>query len=113
MPWWRRLPAGKMDDLRVGGAVIVSSTKGTQEGKITAIMLLANAEMFVQLMRQQAEGKGDGMEKLLKGHGINSAQFVSLPAIFRARTRGRARQRWWPGGVAFGDAPPGSPWWSR
>jgi hypothetical protein len=77
------MPVCNMDDLKIGGAVLVSSTKGATEGKITAIMLLANAEMFVQLMQQQAEGNGGGMEQFLKGHGMNPAQGMSLPAILQ------------------------------
>jgi hypothetical protein len=77
------MPVCNMDDLKIGGAVLVSSTKGATEGKVTAIMLLANAEMFVQLMQQQAEGNGAGMETFLKGHGMNPAQGMSLPAILQ------------------------------
>jgi hypothetical protein len=77
------MPVSKMDDLKIGGAVLVSSTKGATEGRVTAIMLLANAEMFVDLMQQQAEGNGVGMEQFLKGHGMNPAQGMSLPAILQ------------------------------
>jgi hypothetical protein len=76
------LPAVKMEGLKIGGAVIVSSAKGVQEGRITAILLLANADMFVHLMQLQSDGKGDAMEQFLKGHGTNPARGLSLPAIF-------------------------------
>ena len=77
------MPACKMDDLKIGGAVLVSSTKGAIDDKITAIMLLANAEMFVQMMQQQAEGNGAGMEHFLISHGMNPANGMSLPAILQ------------------------------
>ena len=77
------LPAGSMDDLKVGGAVVVTSTKGAQPGKVTAIMLLAHAEMFVELMQQQADGNGTGMQELMRSHGMNPAQGLSLPAILQ------------------------------
>lgn len=77
------LPPCQMGDLKVGSAVLVTSTKGAVEGRVTAIMLLANAEMFVELMQQQAEGNGAGMDEFLKGHGMNPAQGMSLPAILQ------------------------------
>ncbi len=75
------MPAGTMGDLKVGGAVLVSGTKGTAADKMTAISLLANAGMIVQLMQQQADGNAAGMEQFLAGHGWNPAQGLSLPAI--------------------------------
>jgi hypothetical protein len=75
------LPVCNMDDLKIGAAVLVTSTQGATEGRITAIMLLANAEMFVDLLQQQAEGNGAGMEQFLKGHGMNPSQGMNLPAI--------------------------------
>lgn len=75
------MPDGKMGDLAIGGAVIVSGTKGASQDKVTAIMLLANAGMFVDMMRQQAEGHGAAMEQFLIGHGLNPAQGLILPSI--------------------------------
>lgn len=77
------MPVCTLDDLKIGSAVLVSSTKGATEGRITAIMLLANAGMFVELMQQQADGNGAGMEQFMKGHGMNPAQGLSLPAILQ------------------------------
>jgi len=43
------MPAARFEDLRPGMKVMVSSTKGAANGRITAIMLLANAEMFIRM----------------------------------------------------------------
>jgi len=77
------LPVCTVDDLKIGDAVLVSGPRGTAEGKITGIMLLANAQMFVNLMQQQAEGNSAGMEQFLKGHGLDPSQGMSLPSILQ------------------------------
>ena len=80
------MPVCQMDDLKIGGAVLVSSTKGATEGRVTAIMLLANAEMFVELMQQQAEGNGAGMEQFLKASWNESvAGHESCRPFFNSR----------------------------
>lgn len=55
-----RIPAGKIEDLAVGQTVVVSSTKGATAGTVTAITLLANAEMFIQMARMQSGGGSPG-----------------------------------------------------
>lgn len=44
-----RMPPGSIEDLKAGATVVVSSTKGQTEGKVTAIMLLTNADMLIQM----------------------------------------------------------------
>jgi hypothetical protein len=43
------MPPARFEDLRPGMKVLVSSTKGAATGRITAIMLLANADMLIRL----------------------------------------------------------------
>jgi hypothetical protein len=43
------MPAASLEELKPGSTIIVSSTKGQAEGKITAIMLLANADMLIRM----------------------------------------------------------------
>ena len=75
------MPSCGINDLKTGGAVLVSSTKGAAEDKVTAIMLLANAEMFVEMLQQQAQGNSAPMEHFFKSHGLNPAQGMNLPSI--------------------------------
>ncbi len=53
------MPAGTVDDVKPGQTVVVSSTKGQTSDRVTAIMLLANADMLVQMATRQA-GAGGG-----------------------------------------------------
>jgi hypothetical protein len=41
-----QMPAGAIDDLKAGSGVLVSSTKGAREDRVTAIMILGNANPF-------------------------------------------------------------------
>jgi hypothetical protein len=52
-------PAAKLDDLKVGEKIVVSSTKGAKPDEITAIMLLGNAGMLIQ-MATVPSGRGAG-----------------------------------------------------
>ena len=51
------MPAAKLDDLKPGQTIVVSSTKGARSDEITAIMLLANADMLIQ-MASASSGRG-------------------------------------------------------
>ena len=44
-----RLPPGKLEDLKAGDTIVVSSTKGATSDQVTAITLIANAGMLVQM----------------------------------------------------------------
>lgn len=50
------MPKATLDDVKVGQTVVVSSTKGTVADHSTAIMLIANAGMLVQMASRQAGG---------------------------------------------------------
>ncbi|HMC61115.1 MAG TPA: hypothetical protein VKJ01_18135, partial [Candidatus Solibacter sp.] len=61
-----RMPAGKLEDLKPGDTIVVSSTKGAKAGEITAIMFLSNAGMLIQMASMpqgggRAGGAGMGM----------------------------------------------------
>lgn len=54
------MPAAKIDDVKAGQTIVVSSTRGATSGRVTAIMLLANAEMLVRMATAQAGAGGAG-----------------------------------------------------
>jgi hypothetical protein len=60
-----RMPAAKLEDLKPGQTILVSSTKGASKDQVTAIMLLANADLLIQMAaaqsnRSAAAGAGMG-----------------------------------------------------
>jgi hypothetical protein len=55
-----RMPAGKLDDLKPGDTIVVSSTKGAKADQITAIMFLSNAGMLIQMAAMQSGGGRSG-----------------------------------------------------
>lgn len=59
------MPAAKIDDVKPGQTIVVSSTKGATAGHITGIMLLANADMLLRMASTRsgagaAGGRGGG-----------------------------------------------------
>jgi hypothetical protein len=44
-----RLPAGKIDDIKPGTSIVVSSTKGSESDKVTGIMIVANADLLIRM----------------------------------------------------------------
>jgi len=53
-----RLPPVKLEDLKVGDTVVVSSTRGAQADRVTAISLLANAELLLRMLEQMGSHGG-------------------------------------------------------
>jgi len=51
-----RIPLSKFEDLKAGEMVVVSSTKGASNDQITAIMLVGNAGMLIQMASRQSGG---------------------------------------------------------
>src|SRR4029077_1927683 len=49
-----RMPPTKLEDLKPGDMVVVSSTKGAKSDEITAITLLANADMLIRMATMAA-----------------------------------------------------------
>ena len=57
-----RMPLAKLEDLKVGETIVVSSTKGAKSNEVTAIMMLANADGILQtIAAQSGSGRGAGM----------------------------------------------------
>jgi len=75
-------PEAKLDDLKVGEKIVVSSTKGATPGEITAIMLLGNAGMLIQMATapsgRGAGGGAQGAGMMGMGGGL---QTLDLPSM--------------------------------
>ena len=52
-----RLPAGKFEDIKTGTSVVVSGTKGSEADKVTAILLVTNADLLIR-MATTPSGRG-------------------------------------------------------
>jgi hypothetical protein len=80
----QQLPAGGIDDLKVGSSVVVTSTRGSHAGRVTGIMLIANVDALIQMAQSQAEGASP-MEALNRMHGgaMAGPGGFSLPAILQ------------------------------
>ena len=81
-----RLPPGKIDDLKVGGMIVVTSTRGRTAEQVTAIMLITNADSFVKMAKMQAEAAGKSigmMEAISRMHGgmMSGPGGLNLPAL--------------------------------
>jgi len=55
-----RMPTIRLDALKVGDTVVMSSTKGAVDNEYTAIVLLDNAEMLIRLATAQPGGGQTG-----------------------------------------------------
>jgi hypothetical protein len=76
-----RLPGAKLDDLKTGEKIVVSSTKGQKPDEITAIMLLGNADMLIQMATAQSgRGAGSGAGAG-QGMGVGGLQTLDLPSM--------------------------------
>lgn len=51
-----RMPAVKVEELHAGEQIVVSSTKGARPGEVTAILMLANADMLIRMATAQPGG---------------------------------------------------------
>jgi len=80
-----RLPATKIADLKVGGSVIVTSTKGMKDDTVTAILLLANADFLVRIAQGTASGGESGMDAINRLHGgmLSGSTGFSLPTMLQ------------------------------
>jgi len=65
-----QMPDAQFDDLKVGAAVTVTSTKGEHEGRVTAIMMLNNAAPLVQMMQSVQAMAGSGAAA--GSHGVDA-----------------------------------------
>lgn len=79
-----RMPAAKLDELKTGEKVVVSSTKGAKPDEITAIMLLGNADMVIQMATVPSGGRGAGAGGGAPGGGgmgMGGLQSLDLPSM--------------------------------
>jgi hypothetical protein len=83
----QQLPPAKLEDLKVGGGVMVTSTKGTKGNELTAIMMLANADFFVSMAKGSASDPtgASGMDAIGKLHGgmLGGPGGISLPTMIQ------------------------------
>jgi hypothetical protein len=76
------MPAAKLDDLKAGEKIVVSSTKGAKPDEITAIMLLGNADMLIQMATvPSGRGAGGGAAPGAGGMGMGGLQSLDLPSM--------------------------------
>ena len=75
-----RFPAASLQDLKIGGAVVVTATKGAKSDTVTAILLLTNADFLVQM----ASGES-GPDALSRLHGgmLQGPTGLSLPTMIQ------------------------------
>jgi hypothetical protein len=80
----QQLPVGSLDDLKPGSMAVVTSTRGSQPGSVTGIMVIAGVEGLIQMAQSQAPGEGP-MEALNRMHGgmLAGPNGFSLPAILQ------------------------------
>jgi hypothetical protein len=76
------MPAAKLDELKAGEKIVVSSTKGSKPDEVTAIMLLGNADMLIQMATVPSGGRGGGAGAPGGGGmGIGGLQSLDLPSM--------------------------------
>ena len=78
-----RMPAAAITDLKPGSTLVVSSTKGASANHLTAIMVLANADMLIQMasvMSNSGRGRGD-MGPGMGGAGMGGMQGGDLGGL--------------------------------
>ena len=65
------MPAGKLEDLKPGETLVVSSTKGAKSDELTAITLLTNADGLIRMVAMMAPG----------GAGRSLASGLNAPSL--------------------------------
>lgn len=87
-----RMPPAKLEDLKPGETIVVSSTKGARGDQLTAITLLGNADMLIQMASMMpgggrgagmSAGRGGGMAAGMGGMpgGMGDLGGFSMPGI--------------------------------
>jgi hypothetical protein len=78
------LPLTKFETLKVGDAVMVSSTRGSSNDEVTATRIISNVNFLVETAQAQAEQRGmTTIETITAMHGgaMGGPGGLSLPAI--------------------------------
>ena len=76
-----RMPAAKLDQLKAGEKIVVSSTKGAKPDEVTAIMLLGNADLLIQMATVPSGGRGGAGAQGGGGMGMGGLQSLDLPSM--------------------------------
>jgi hypothetical protein len=79
-----QLPAGKIEDLKAGSTIIVTSTAGARSDEVTAILLMANADGLIQVARRAKGDEGmSATEAISSLHGgmLSGPAGLSIPTI--------------------------------
>jgi hypothetical protein len=76
-----RMPQAKLEDLKPGEMVVVSSTKGAKNDQVTAIMMLANADFLLQMVAAQSGGGGAGRSGGMGGAGMGGMMGGGMDAL--------------------------------
>jgi hypothetical protein len=82
----QQMPACKLEDLKTGSAVVLTATRGTRPGEVTAILLLANMDMLIDMAKSQAASAGISVADAMAGmHGgmLSGPSGFTLPAILQ------------------------------
>lgn len=80
-------PPATLDELKPGQTIVVSSTKGAEKDSLTAIMLLANADLLIQMATAQPSGSGGRGQGANQGmnaagaNGMNGLGGFELPSM--------------------------------
>lgn len=75
-----RMPAAKLEDLKPGESIVVSSTKGAKDDELTAITLLGNADLLIRMATMAAGGGRPGGAGPGAGPSL-SGLAMDMPAI--------------------------------
>lgn len=78
---WERMPAASLADVKVGEMIVVSSTKGADPTRLTAISLLSGAEpLLAMIAARQPQPAGGQAPNPAAGLGNSGIQFgIGLP----------------------------------
>ncbi|HYL75930.1 MAG TPA: DUF5666 domain-containing protein [Bryobacteraceae bacterium] len=78
------LPLTKFESLRVGGAVMVTSTRGSSSDQVTATRIISNVNFLIETAAAEGAQRGmTTMETITRMHGgaMSGPGGLSLPAI--------------------------------
>jgi hypothetical protein len=84
------LPPAKLEDLKPGETIVVSSTKGANSDEVTAITLLSNADLLLQMASMRAGGRNRADAAAMMGGamglgglagGLNGMGGLELPGM--------------------------------
>ena len=80
-----QLPVARLDEIKVGSGVVVTSTRGSKPDEVTAITLIGNSDALIQMAQSAAAGKKGVtvMDALGQMHGgmLSGPSGFSLPAM--------------------------------